>query len=149
MKKIEDILLAADSPEMYRPNGFDERESMRRAEKLAKCISLATGFIVNIEDPSTFQDGPLFLALPMFSIENELPGEVLISRFYNLATLSESTDEVRGKISSCLEYLEYTFLPIDALDIKYSGKYERFNGLTWKDRFFSAFYDFDKFVGGS
>jgi len=141
MDKIKQLLLQSDSAEKYLPGNFNFEREEARALQLARIISEKTGMHAEVEDPSLFQDGSIFAAIPIIGHNGELPGQVLLSRFGKLATTTEVTSsDLSAVLNIATELCGYNFIAEKFLNFTYDGKFSKFSNLTWFERYFSAFY---------
>jgi hypothetical protein len=142
--ELSKLLLSADSPRKYFPVDLDIAGEIAKAQSLAREIASATQLETVIEDPSMFQDGSLFTQIILKRNRSDQAGTVLLSSFGHLATMNEVCEPAASKVTSALRAHGYAYVPIESLDLVYSGKYEAFRGNTWLSRYFSSFYVVDQ-----
>lgn len=139
---VHGLLIDADSDRIYDPAGFDYMQEMRRVNDLSSSIKVSTKLRVVVDDPSGFQDGPLFTRILLFDdLSKDLPGQVLVSSFGSLVTSFELTDnEIMRKIRVAAERAQYKYVDYDELLLPYDGSFPRFGKMSWLSRYFNAFY---------
>lgn len=142
--ELEKILNESDSPKKYKPEGFDVIYEYERVKKVGMSINRMAPSKGIVEDPSLFQDGSIFTRI-VFSGEgvSAVPEQqIVISSFGELFSVINFDDHsLANALVELMSINGYKGLPFDALDFQYSGRYKIFKNLSWKERFFSSFYD--------
>lgn len=140
-KVARSVLRAADSNEMYEPNGFDRLKELARVKELANQIEKQLKLRAVVDSPSGFQDGSLFTKIMLFAQDGSLPGQILISAFGGLVTTWGVKDGgMVNEIAVASMANHYLFIPSDDLDRPYDGVNKNLEGISWMERFFSEFY---------
>jgi len=137
---VQALLKSSDSPELFFPRGFDFSLEQERAARLADRLHLELQVPVEMECPSSFQDGSLFTRIALIQgSSSSAKTWVYISSFGSLTTVLDRVDKrLVDRIKSVLSETNYNFVPPAVLEAPYSGSNPAFAGKRWLDRYFSA-----------
>jgi hypothetical protein len=84
------------------PAKFDVRAAYTQVQSLAQQVTRATQLQAAIEDPSGFQDGPLFTRIILHGDGLQPAGQILLSSFGRLATMDGVREPLAKKIGDVL-----------------------------------------------